>query len=65
MRASARELHETMTVTEVFRMRSGDTYPVCPRCRTTLEREYQRFCDRCGQKLNWRGYRGASVIRAC
>lgn len=28
-------------------------FPVCPRCHNSIEREYQAFCDRCGQKLNW------------
>lgn len=32
----------------------GYEYPVCPRCNRTFEREYQRFCDRCGQRLAWR-----------
>ena len=27
------------------------SYPVCPRCRTTMDREYQAFCDRCGQSF--------------
>ena len=31
-------------------------FPVCPRCRNSLEREYQSFCDRCGQKLSWKKY---------
>lgn len=31
----------------------GDSFPVCPRCACTIEREYMCFCDRCGQKLNW------------
>lgn len=31
------------------------TYPVCPRCECTLERDYQQYCDRCGQALNWEG----------
>ena len=26
---------------------------VCPRCDITMEREYQAYCDRCGQCLNW------------
>lgn len=30
------------------------TYPVCPRCGIMLEREYVRFCDNCGQKLEWK-----------
>ena len=31
-------------------------YPVCPRCGVTMEREYQHFCDRCGQKLDWSAF---------
>jgi len=38
------------------------TYPVCPRCGITMEREFQRFCDRCGQCLDWHGYKNAVVI---
>ncbi len=30
-----------------------ESYAVCPRCRTTLPREYMRYCDRCGQCLGW------------
>ena len=37
-------------------------YPVCPRCKLTLDREYQRFCDRCGQRLDWSRYDKAVVI---
>ena len=39
----------------------GD-YPVCPRCGITLEREYQAYCDRCGQCLNWKEFSKAVVI---
>lgn len=28
-------------------------YPVCPRCHTTMDKEFQSYCDRCGQKLDW------------
>lgn len=31
-------------------------FPVCPRCDCAIEREYQLFCDRCGQKLKWKAY---------
>lgn len=41
------------TVVEIVIYNSGDGYPVCPRCKTPIEREYMRFCDRCGQKLDW------------
>lgn len=33
--------------------RSCSAFPVCPRCHCSLEREYQSFCERCGQKLGW------------
>ena len=41
---------------------SNTTYPVCPRCAVSLEREYMAFCDRCGQKLNWDLFEHAKVI---
>ena len=41
---------------------SQTTYYVCPRCQTTMEREFMSFCDRCGQKLDWRGYKKAKII---
>ena len=32
----------------------GETvYYYCPRCDVTLERDYQAYCDRCGQCLDW------------
>ena len=34
----------------------GHTYPVCPRCNRSLEREYMSYCDRCGQCLAWEEY---------
>lgn len=45
-----------MLVTEIFIYCDRYEYPVCPRCKTTLEREYQFFCDRCGQALDWKKY---------
>ena len=44
-----------LPVTETRTFRDGD-YAVCPRCRLTLPREFVRFCDRCGQCLNWDRY---------
>lgn len=44
---------QALPVTEVRLFRDGWTYPVCPRCKITMEREYQNFCDRCGQRLDW------------
>lgn len=38
------------------------SYPVCPKCGITINREYQDFCDRCGQKLDWSELENAVVI---
>lgn len=27
--------------------------PLCPRCRLPTERDYQRYCTGCGQRLKW------------
>ncbi len=55
---------EPMPVSEVriFDSRySSAIYPVCPQCGLTLDREYQHFCDRCGQSLDWSGYGDAAL----
>lgn len=41
---------------------SYTSFPVCPRCQCCLEREYQAFCDRCGQKLGWEFFHHAVLI---
>ncbi len=38
------------------------SFPVCPRCQITMEREYQSFCDRCGQRLDWQNFDHAQII---
>lgn len=38
-------------------------YYICPRCDCTLDREFVSFCDRCGQKLDWRMYTHAKIRR--
>lgn len=30
-------------------------FSVCPKCKSAIERDYQAYCDRCGQALSWRG----------
>lgn len=42
-----------MRVKEVYSFKWGADFPKCPRCGSTMERDFQRFCDRCGQRLNW------------
>lgn len=52
-----------MLVRQVLRLPSGYTYPICPACRITLDREYQSYCDRCGQCLNWNRFEKAVIIQ--
>ena len=42
-----------LPVTRFRSLANGDCYPVCPRCDSSLDREYTQFCDRCGQRLAW------------
>lgn len=51
-----------MPVQALVRYRSGGTFPLCPQCGLPLEREYQSFCDRCGQKLSWKHLNRVPVI---
>lgn len=37
-------------------------FPICPSCGASLEREFQAFCDRCGQMLDWRDYNNALLV---
>ena len=52
-----------MQVRQVVLFHDGNSYPVCPRCNRTIEREYMRYCDRCGQHLNWTTFSFATVRR--
>ena len=51
-----------MPVNEVHLYRDNMAFSVCPRCRTPLEREYQSYCDRCGQALDWKRFKKALVV---
>lgn len=50
-----------LPITKVLALAST-TYPICPRCKLSLEREYMSFCDRCGQKLKWDLFDYAKII---
>lgn len=52
-----------MSVVRVRILRSGEMYPICPRCGICLDREYMSFCDCCGQMLSWRLFPFARVIK--
>ena len=49
-------------VTEVVQTRTSGCYPVCPRCKRSMEREYMACCDRCGQRLGWDVLKWTDVI---
>ncbi len=54
-----------MPVTELMEFETGrrkDYYYVCPRCGITLEREFVAYCDRCGQHLDWKGYKKVKIV---
>ena len=33
------------------------TFALCPTCNGDVDRDYQAFCDGCGQKLKWISFR--------
>ena len=41
---------------------STTTFPVCPHCAGSIEREYQLFCSNCGQRLSWDFYQYATPL---
>lgn len=47
---------------EPFGNGSYTAFPVCPRCGHSMGREYQSFCECCGQKLSWEGFRHATPL---
>ena len=54
-----------MPVTKMVQYGSGGyAYPICPRCRQSMDREYMGYCDRCGQKLSWAKLDNAKVLMA-
>lgn len=55
---------QPMTVKEIIVYKTNDAFPVCPRCTYAIEREYQAFCESCGQMLCWKGFAKAKV-RKC
>lgn len=49
-------------ITAAITERDSWGYAICPRCRAALDRDYQSFCDHCGQHLKWNGW-GSIKIR--
>lgn len=54
-----------MPVTKMVQYGSGGyAYPICPRCKQSIDREYMGYCDRCGQKLSWEKIENAKILMA-
>ena len=51
-----------MEVTRILVLSEKMHFPVCPRCETSVEREYMKYCDRCGQKLGWSKLKDAIIV---
>ncbi len=62
MAASAESFRLPMAVNEIHLHRNDMAFPVCPRCHLTLDREFQSYCDRCGQALGWKHFRKALIV---
>jgi len=45
-----------MQVTRAYINPTSGAFPVCPRCDTPFEIEYQAYCGSCGQCLGWEMY---------
>ena len=63
-RLSAERYRFPMQVTKVLVLTYEGSYPICPRCGCSIDREYMNFCDRCGQRLGWERFDFAQVIYA-
>ena len=63
VRADVHSIPKAVAFTRCYHTSHGLTmFPVCPGCGCTLEREYQNFCDRCGQMLDWASYAQTAII---
>lgn len=51
-----------LQIAQVRIFQNRHAYCVCPRCDSSLDREYMSYCDRCGQCLNWREWKKAVPI---
>lgn len=60
---NAEEYRKPMMVNEYRYYSERNSFPVCPRCRSSLEVDFQSYCDRCGQALNWKEYHKAKLVK--
>lgn len=51
-----------MPVKQALQTISDGIFPICPRCKTSFDRDYTNYCANCGQRLWWRAYKHAELI---
>ena len=56
------DYRSSLQITQVRIFQNRHAYYACPRCDSSLDREYMSYCDRCGQCLNWKERRKAVPI---
>lgn len=57
---SPMEIAEMVITYDTFWGNEG--YYLCPRCKSSLERDFMLFCNCCGQKLDWNKYKEVKRI---
>lgn len=50
-----------MKICKAIHLSDGDYY-LCPRCTVSLDRDFQAYCDRCGQRLDWSDYTKSQIV---
>lgn len=55
----ALSLRIPMQVTRIRLFYPTGAYPMCPKCGSTMEQEYQDVCVFCSQRLDWEVYQKA------
>ena len=41
-----------------------DYYPICPRCSSSMDRDFVSYCNQCGQKMAWDQLNEVCFIKA-
>lgn len=58
---SLQKARKKEVTTVQYYMYSKSGYSVCPACGYAMEREYQNYCEVCGQHLAWNQFRRNNV----
>lgn len=59
---TALSYHKPLSVTKVLVFKNKDSCPLCSRCNISIDHEYMRYCNRCGQSLNRKHFNKAQVV---